>query len=361
MNDFDAAIGGRREAREEALGVLYEMEVTGESLQVALAARPVPPLDYAQQIIEGVANDLASLDQRLAVALMDWTVDRLAVVDRVLARMATWELCTCPDVPTGVVLSEAVELASQYSGEQSPRFLNGVLRAVANEVRDTSSTQATRRCSKPTRLIPSEADHETSPVRLEWTGASRVAKRERLLASKPDGGVFKAITQVMTAADVRRAIERMAHEIVERNSGCDDVVIIGLQTGGVDLAERLANEINEIEGADISIGSLDATMHRDDFDLRPIITEAPTVIPVDPTGKIIVLVDDVLYTGRTVRAALDAIHSYGRPRIIQLAVMIDRGHRELPIRPDFVGKNLPTRRAEMVDVTASGVSLGEIS
>lgn len=361
MSDFDAGISSRREAREEALGLLYELEVTGDPLQAALAAKPLPPADYALQVIEGVISDLAKLDERISVHLLDWTVDRLAVVDRVLARMATWELCACPDVPTGVVLSEAVELASQYSGEQSPRFLNGVLRAVASEVRDTPSAQTKSRCSQPTRLLASDVDHETSPVRLEWTGASRVAKRERLLASKPDGGVFKASTQVMTASDVKRAIQRMAHEIVERNSGCDEVVIIGLQTGGVDLAERLANDINEIEGANISVGSLDATMHRDDFDLRPITAEAATVIPVDPTGKIIVLVDDVLYTGRTVRAALDAIHSYGRPKAIQLAVMIDRGHRELPIRPDFVGKNLPTRRAEMVDVSASGVKLGEVS
>lgn len=153
----------------------------------------------------------------------------------------------------------------------------------------------------------------------------------------------------------------MAHEILERNHGATDLIIIGLQTGGVDLAHRLADDIHEIEGSEVPVGSLDATMHRDDFGLRPVMPEAITNIPGDPTGKVIVLVDDVLYTGRTVRAALDAIHSYGRAQAIQLAVMVDRGHRELPIRPDFVGKNLPTRRDELVDVHDDGVDLGDVS
>ena len=147
----------------------------------------------------------------------------------------------------------------------------------------------------------------------------------------------------------------MAHEILERNHGADDLMIVGLQTGGVDLSRRLADDIREIEGSEVPVGSLDATMHRDDFGLRPVMPEAATEIPGDPSGKVIVLVDDVLYTCRTVRAALDAIHSYGRPQAIQLAVMVDRGHRELPIRPDFVGKNLPTSGDENVSVTVDGV------
>ena len=165
---------------------------------------------------------------------------------------------------------------------------------------------------------------------------------------------------MMSIDDVDRAIRRMAHEILERNSGADDVVLIGLQTGGVDLAVRLGAGITDIEGSAVPVGTLDATMHRDDFGLRPVMPEAATDIPVDPTDKVIVIVDDVLYTGRTVRAALDAIHAYGRPRAVQLAVMVDRGHRELPIRPDFVGKNLPTRRDEIVDVNDDGVDLGEL-
>ncbi|MFP5255992.1 MAG: bifunctional pyr operon transcriptional regulator/uracil phosphoribosyltransferase PyrR [Acidimicrobiia bacterium] len=164
----------------------------------------------------------------------------------------------------------------------------------------------------------------------------------------------------MDADDVRRAIWRMAHEIVERNHGLDNVVLIGLQTGGVLLAEAFAEALAEIDGSEVPVGTLDVALHRDDIGIRPVLPEAVTEIPVDLDGAVVVLVDDVLFTGRTIRAALDALSSFGRPRAVQLAVMVDRGHRELPIRPDYVGKNLPTRRDEMVNVSPSGVDLGEL-
>ncbi|MEO7429907.1 MAG: bifunctional pyr operon transcriptional regulator/uracil phosphoribosyltransferase PyrR [Acidimicrobiales bacterium] len=164
----------------------------------------------------------------------------------------------------------------------------------------------------------------------------------------------------MDADDVRRAIWRMAHEIVERNHGLEGVVVVGLQTGGVLMAEAFAEALQEIDGTEVPVGTLDVALYRDDIGIRPVLPEAVTDIPVDLDGAIVVLVDDVLFTGRTIRAALDALTSYGRVRAVQLAVMVDRGHRELPIRPDFVGKNLPTRRDEMVNVSPTGVDLGEL-
>jgi pyrimidine operon attenuation protein/uracil phosphoribosyltransferase len=186
-----------------------------------------------------------------------------------------------------------------------------------------------------------------------------LAERERR-STPPNGGVFVARTEVMNASDLRRAIRRIAHEIVERNHGLDTVALVGLQTGGVAFAGRIAEALDEIEGVRVPTGSLDVAFYRDDIGLRPVLTEAVTDISFDVNGKVIVLVDDVLFTGRTVRAALDALHAYGRPKAVQLAVIVDRGHRELPIRPDYVGKNLPTRRAETVDVHAEGVDLGEV-
>jgi pyrimidine operon attenuation protein/uracil phosphoribosyltransferase len=154
----------------------------------------------------------------------------------------------------------------------------------------------------------------------------------------------------MDAEAVRRAVTRIAHEVIERNAGLEDVVIVGLQTGGVPLARALADALQSIEGTEVACGTIDVAFYRDDIGIRPVMPEAVTSIPVDLSGKVVVLVDDVLFTGRTIRAALDALTDYGRPKAVQLAVMIDRGHRELPIRPDYVGKNLPTSRHERVNV-----------
>jgi pyrimidine operon attenuation protein / uracil phosphoribosyltransferase len=186
-----------------------------------------------------------------------------------------------------------------------------------------------------------------------------MAERERRI-TPPFGGVFVARTQVLDADDVRRALWRMAHEIVERNHGLEDLILIGLQTGGVAFAAGLAEALAKINGEAPPQGTLDVAFHRDDIGLRPVLPSAVTDIPTDLTGRVVVLVDDVLFTGRTIRAALDAVHDYGRPRAVQLAVMVDRGHRELPIRPDYVGKNLPTRRDEAVDARLDGVELGEV-
>ena len=157
--------------------------------------------------------------------------------------------------------------------------------------------------------------------------------------------------EIMDAHDVRRALTRIAHEIRERDKGSGDLVLVGIANRGDDLARRLAREIARIEGNEVPVGVLDITLYRDDIGLTP---EAPEIretrIPFDPSGKVIVLVDDVLYTGRTVRAALNEIMDFGRPRRILLAVLVDRGHREIPIRADFVGKNVPTSQTQQVKV-----------
>ena len=157
--------------------------------------------------------------------------------------------------------------------------------------------------------------------------------------------------EVLDAEEIRRALTRIAHEILERTHGGDEVVLLGIPTRGVPLARRLAARIGEFEGLEVPCGSLDVTMHRDDLRLRPARALGRTDVPASGVdGKTVVLVDDVLYSGRTVRAALDALTDLGRPRAVQLAVLVDRGHRELPIRPDYVGKNLPTSTAEHVHV-----------
>jgi pyrimidine operon attenuation protein/uracil phosphoribosyltransferase len=155
---------------------------------------------------------------------------------------------------------------------------------------------------------------------------------------------------IMSADDVRRAITRIAHEIVENNRGAQALVIVGMQTRGVPLARRLSEAITSFEGVEVPVGSLDVGLYRDDLTERgPSVNIQPSDLP-EIAGRRVVLVDDVLYTGRTVRAALDALIDYGRPDRIQLAVLVDRGHRELPIRADFVGKNIPTSRADDVQV-----------
>jgi pyrimidine operon attenuation protein / uracil phosphoribosyltransferase len=195
------------------------------------------------------------------------------------------------------------------------------------------------------------------PVRPIRTEGPELGERDSELA-RPGGRAFVAKSTVMSADDVRRALRRIAHEIVERNHGTEDLVVIGLAAGGTPLAADIAKLLVEIDGREVPLGSLDVSFYRDDIGTRAVLPNSITKVPVDLTGKVVVLVDDVLFTGRTVRAALDALADHGRARAVQLAVMIDRGHRELPIRPDFVGKNLPTSRDELVMVTADGVSIG---
>ncbi len=167
---------------------------------------------------------------------------------------------------------------------------------------------------------------------------------------------LKEKAEIVEADGLRRIVTRIAHEIVERNKGVDDLVLVGIRRRGVPLATRIAEKIREFEGCTPSLGSLDITLYRDDLSMvshQPVV--GATEVPLDIQGKVVVLVDDVLYTGRTVRAAMDAIIDLGRPRAIQLAVVIDRGHRELPIRADYVGKNVPTSKREVI-----GVKLVEI-
>ena len=154
---------------------------------------------------------------------------------------------------------------------------------------------------------------------------------------------------IMSKEDIERTITRLSHEILEKNKGSEDLVIIGIITRGVALGQRVVKKINEIEGSEVAHGDLDITLYRDDFDTH---VKAPTAITSLPNikGKTVVLVDDVLFTGRTIRAAMDAVMQFGRPEKIQLAVLVDRGHRELPIKADFVGKNIPTSHSESVKV-----------
>lgn len=159
------------------------------------------------------------------------------------------------------------------------------------------------------------------------------------------------VRTVFEAADIDRVLTRISHEIIEGAKGADDLVLLGIQSRGVPLANRIGTKISDFEGVDVPVGALDITMYRDDLRLRPARALETTAVPdVGVDGRIVVLVDDVLFSGRTVRAALDALNELGRPRVVRLAVLVDRGHRELPIRADYVGKNLPTSLQESVRV-----------
>jgi len=160
-------------------------------------------------------------------------------------------------------------------------------------------------------------------------------------------------TLILNAAAIQRALARIAHELAERNEPSTEIALVGIQRGGVAMAQRLSELLSGICGHPVPSGTLDVSMHRDDLDQRVAPNVQPTVIPFDVNGKTVVLVDDVLFSGRTIRAAMDALNDFGRPKCIQLAVLIDRGHRELPIKADFVGKNLPTSRSENVHVRFS--------
>ena len=155
---------------------------------------------------------------------------------------------------------------------------------------------------------------------------------------------------ILTADEMRRALTRIAHEILERNGGAEGVVLVGIHTRGVPLAERLSEYMKEFENTDIPLCELDISLYRDDLSSGTKPVMRPTVLSVDIQGRKVVLVDDVLYTGRSIRAAMDALTDFGRPIEIQLAVLVDRGHRELPIRADYVGKNIPTSRVEEIKV-----------
>jgi len=161
--------------------------------------------------------------------------------------------------------------------------------------------------------------------------------------------IFKAI--LMDESAMMRSLARITHEIIERNQGCDDLCLCGIRRRGIPLANILAANIKKFEGADVPVGYIDITRYRDDLtELQSTQTAADNLFPIDLTDKNVILVDDVIYTGRTVRAAIEAIFSAGRPKSIQLAVLIDRGHRELPIKPDFIGKNVPTAHDEIIQV-----------
>jgi len=190
---------------------------------------------------------------------------------------------------------------------------------------------------------------ETGPERPEGRGDASATSHAS--DDPPAKGPPVSGRRIMTAEEIRRAVIRISHEIVEKHAGTDGLVLVGIQRRGVPLARRLAEAILEHENVDLPVGALDITFYRDDLSMlaqQPVVKG--TDLPFDVTGTTVVLVDDVLYTGRTIRAAMDALMEYGRPHAVRLAVLVDRGHRELPIRADHVGKNVPTSREELVRV-----------
>jgi len=207
-------------------------------------------------------------------------------------------------------------------------------------------------------MVARDAEKHTGGDAALHAGAEAARDAEAPESTVPRGGrplVLRA--GVFDSTDLRRAVTRIAHEIVERNHGAQDVVLVGLYTRGVALARRIADAVSSFEGVGVAIGTLDTAFFRDDIGIRPVAPVGPTEVP-NLNGRVAVLVDDVLYTGRTARAALDALGELGRPRVVQLAVLIDRGHRELPIRADYVGKNLPTKTLEDVRVHLEEVDGG---
>ncbi|MBP7929551.1 MAG: bifunctional pyr operon transcriptional regulator/uracil phosphoribosyltransferase PyrR [Acidimicrobiia bacterium] len=192
-----------------------------------------------------------------------------------------------------------------------------------------------------------------SPGESPVAGAQAGSSFAERAGGTPADETAQLRVQVFDADGVRRAIVRIAHEIIEQNQGVSDILLIGLHSQGYPIAQRLASAIEQIEGTQPPVGALDVTFHRDDISIRQVRPTGRTQVPADVTGRAVILVDDVLFSGRTVRAALDAVFDLGRPNRIELAVMVDRGHRQLPIRPDFVGKNLPTQPVEDVRVSVS--------
>jgi pyrimidine operon attenuation protein/uracil phosphoribosyltransferase len=364
-------MAARTKARKRALDVLFEAEQRHVDPTTLLAERVSDPgtaqtalPQYAVDIVEGVLAHRERIDELLETYSHGWTLDRMPAVDRTLLRIGGWEILFNDDVPDVVAIDEAVDLARSLSTDDSPSFVNGL------HARGSGHGFVTHAASHPAGHHPAatrsggrvgdrQTSFKTRPVRRGRRSPSMSSGAA--VPTPPPSSPSSAGTVVLTAADIARALTRIAHEIVERNKGAHDLVLLGIPTRGVPLATRLAERLVAIEGPPTDgvapldpheiVGELDVTMYRDDLHRHPTRTIGATRLPASGIdGKVVVLVDDVLYSGRTIRAALDAISDLGRPRAVQLAALVDRGHRELPIRPDFVGKNLPTSTSERVSV-----------